>query len=183
MTPSLDHAPRSSSITAVERIAQGLGVLSIGLGLAEILFPGTIARALGLNGRKGLLRAYGVREIAAGVGALQPNPAPAMWSRVAGDLIDMATLAQARSQEDGRERRAANAAMIAVGVITALDLAVAAATSAQVVRPGEGRDYSDRTGFPQGIEAARGAAAGYAPPDSRVSPRPAAAAESEMRPV
>jgi hypothetical protein len=78
MTIALDHKPRRSSITPLDRAAQGLGLFSIALGVAEIMFPGTLGRALGLEGKQGLLRAYGVREIAAGIGALQPNPAPAM---------------------------------------------------------------------------------------------------------
>lgn len=161
MTIALDHKPRRSSITPLDRAAQGLGLFSIALGVAEIMFPGTLGRALGLEGKQGLLRAYGVREIAAGIGALQPNPAPAIWSRVAGDLLDLATLAQGRSADDESKRRNATTAMVAVGAVTVLDIILAAACSAQMARPGQTRDYSDRSGFPNGVEAARGAAADY----------------------
>lgn len=161
MTIALDHTPRRSSLTALDRVAQGLGLFSIALGVTEIAFPGTLGRVLGLDGRKNLLRAYGVREIASGIGALQPNPGPAIWSRVAGDLVDLATLAQGRRGEDEDKRRNATTAMAVVGAITLVDILVAAACSSQVARPTEGRDYGDRSGFPKGVEAARGAAADY----------------------
>jgi hypothetical protein len=161
MTIALDRAPRRSSITPLDRAAQGLGLFSIALGVTEIMFPGALGRALGLEGRTSLLRAYGVRELAAGIGALQPNPAPAIWSRVAGDLMDLATLAQGRSADDESKRRKATMAMAAVGAVTALDIIVAAACTAQMARPKQTREYADRSGFPNGVEAARGAAAHY----------------------
>jgi hypothetical protein len=40
-----------------------------------------------------LIRAYGLREIAAGIGILAAiRRAPWVWSRVAGDAMDLATL-------------------------------------------------------------------------------------------
>jgi hypothetical protein len=149
---------RTSSANLLDRTAQGLAWFSIGLGVAELVAPGAIGRALGLQNREGLLRAYGVREIAAGIGAMQPNPAPAIWSRVGGDLVDLATLAMAVRSEN-EKRGTAKAAIGAVAAITVLDLVVAAALTGQQARPAEVRDYSDRSGFPMGIEAARGAAA------------------------
>lgn len=181
MSISLDHAPRHSSITPLDRIAQGLGVFSIALGVAELAFPGAIGRALGLENRQGLLRAYGVREITAGIGALQPNPMPAMWSRVAGDVLDLATLAQGHDADDEDKRRKANAALLAVGAITLVDLLVAAGWSQKLARPARTRDYRDRTGYPNGIETSRGAAVGYTPPDFRVTAR--APQADELRPL
>ncbi len=169
MTLTLDHPPRHSSLTALDRAAQGLGVFSIALGVAELAFPGTIARTFGLDGRHNLVRSYGVREIAAGIGALQPNPTPALWSRVAGDVLDLATLATGRRAEDGAKRRNAAVAMIAVGAITLVDVLVAASLTRQAARrPGETADFTDRSGFPAGIEAARGAAARFASPSVRM---------------
>ena len=183
MTIDFDHKPRRSSITALDRAAQGLGLFSIALGVAELAFPGTIGRAIGLEGRNGLLRSYGVREIAAGIGALQPNPTGAMWSRVAGDMLDLATIARGRSAEDQSKQRSAATALAAVGVITLVDLLVATAWTQKVARPAQTRDYSDRTGYPNGIEAARGAMANYTPRDFQVTPRKNGGAESEIRPV
>jgi len=182
MTTTYDHAPRRSSITALDRAAQGLGMFSIALGVAELAFPGAIGRAIGLEGRNGLLRAYGLREIAAGVGALQPNPTGAIWSRVAGDVMDLATIAQGRSAGDEAARRNATTALVAVGAITLIDILVASAWQRKIARPAEARDYSDRTGYPNGIEAARGAMANYTPRDFQVTARIGdGAAEREAR--
>lgn len=183
MTLEFDHTPRRSSITALDRAAQGLGLFSIALGVAELAFPGAINRAIGLDGRNGLLRAYGLREIAAGVGALQPNPGPAIWSRVAGDVIDLATIVQGRSTEDESKRRNATTALAAVGAITLIDVLVAAAWSQKTARATETRDYSDRTGYPNGIEAARGAMANYTPRDLQVAPHTSEGGLGETRPA
>lgn len=168
---TFDHAPRRSSMTTIDRAAQGLGFFSIALGVTELVFPGMIGRAFGLADKKGLMRTYGVREIAAGVGALQPNPGPAIWARAAGDLIDLATLAQGRKSEDASARRNANMALAAVGAITLIDILIAAASTAQTLRPAATRDYGDRSGFPRGPQAARGAMANYTPRDYQVTPR------------
>src|SRR5688500_4782632 len=53
-----------------ERLANGLGWFSIGLGLAQIFAPGGVARLIGVNDdtkNRGLMRAIGMREIATGV--------------------------------------------------------------------------------------------------------------------
>ncbi|MBV8731023.1 MAG: hypothetical protein JO336_14550, partial [Acidobacteriia bacterium] len=71
-----------------------LGWFSIGLGISEIIMPGVIARLSGTRNHKGLIRFYGLREVAAGVGILsQPKSANWLWARVAGDLVDLASIA------------------------------------------------------------------------------------------
>lgn len=77
-----------------EKVARGLGWFSIGLGLAETLTPRNLTPYLGLEGRETLIRAYGLREIAAGIGILaSPRPtARWLWARVGGDALDIATL-------------------------------------------------------------------------------------------
>ena len=51
-----------------------LGWFSIGLGACEILAPGSIARISGSRDHKTLVRSYGLREVATGVGILtQPH--------------------------------------------------------------------------------------------------------------
>ena len=42
-------------------LARGLGWFSIGLGLAEVLMPGKLARFLGVPENEGLIRACGAR--------------------------------------------------------------------------------------------------------------------------
>jgi hypothetical protein len=125
---------------------------------------------LGLQGKEALIRAYGGREIASGIGSLSSNPAPAIWGRVGGDLLDLATLASSAGG-DKNQRRNAGMAIAGVLGITLLDVLVAAALSQQNARPREIRDYSDRTGFPKGPSAARGAASNFkASPDMRSAP-------------
>ena len=150
------------SLTITDRVARNLGWFSIGLGLAEIIAPGRIAKAVGLEGKENLLRGYGAREIGAGMWALSDTPAPAIWSRVAGDLVDLGTLAIGARGGDDEQRRNAGIAIAAVAGITLIDLLTAASlTREQSEKRGEvGRDYSDRSGFPKGIEAARGASTG-----------------------
>ena len=91
------------------RLANGLGWFSIGLGLAEVVTPGTVANLIGVQDddkNRSLLRFYGMRELAAGVGILSQPQAPGwVWSRVAGDLMDLATLARAMRSDRSEETR------------------------------------------------------------------------------
>jgi hypothetical protein len=144
---------------APETLAKGLGWFSIGLGLAEVAAPRTMTRALGLEGQEGLVRAYGLREMATGIGILAARrKAPWLWGRVAGDALDLATLGTGLG-EDNRKRSAVGLAVAAVAGVTAADLYCAQALSAQ--RPQRRlpvRDYSDRVGFPKPPGQMRGAA-------------------------
>jgi hypothetical protein len=78
----------------VLRLAQVLGVFSLVLGVAELIWGDWIAQQIGLGGYEGLIRAYGVREFLTGVLVLAAeDPTPWIWLRVFGDLLDAATLA------------------------------------------------------------------------------------------
>lgn len=105
-----------------ERLARALGWISIGLGLAQLLTPRGVSRAVGVQERPGMMRTLGVREIASGVGILtQRQPANWLWSRVAGDVIDLALLgAAARSPRS--ERRLVSLATAMVAGVTVLDV-------------------------------------------------------------
>lgn len=147
------------SMTPAMRASRLLGWVSFAIGAAELLAPRRTARAVGMSeGNSALLRAYGAREMVAGVGAHSVYPVPALWSRVAGDLLDLGTLAvAARRPEGGRDKRAW-VAMAAVVGITVIDAIVASRLAAETKEgKGEPKDYSDRSGFPRGVEAARGA--------------------------
>jgi len=103
-----------------------LGWFSIGLGLTEVLAPRALGRAIGVG--YGLLkgstfRAFGLREIAAGVGILsRRRPAAWMWARFAGDLLDLASLGIALgTHRRGRNRTRIAGAIGAVLGVTALD--------------------------------------------------------------
>src|SRR5689334_18583279 len=81
-----------------QKLARGLAWFSIGLGLAELLAPRAVARICGGDGKHtGLIRLYGAREIAAGlmIFAGGRKPVSGLWSRVAGDAVDLATLGAA----------------------------------------------------------------------------------------
>jgi len=71
----------------------------------------------------GLLRAYGVREIGAGLGILSTDrPAFWLWNRVAGDAMDLATIAAAYAQGGGEARRKTLEAAAAVLGVAVLDV-------------------------------------------------------------
>lgn len=103
-------------------LALGLGVFSVGLGVVELVAPGKIAKTLGLKKKKGMLRFFGARELATGIGLLaRKNKSPWVWARVAGDLADLAALGQARKAKTKCRKNAAMAAAAIAGV-TAVDL-------------------------------------------------------------
>lgn len=110
---------------ASQQLAKGLGWFSIGLGLAEIAAPKTMARLIGVKpgGKsKNILRIYGAREVGAGIGILSlANPSGWLWARVAGDLLDLGSLGKAiASPRNGRAR--AIAATAAVAGVTIADV-------------------------------------------------------------
>jgi uncharacterized membrane protein len=79
-------------------LARALAWVGVGIGLAEILFPRTLARLIGApQASPLLLRAFGVREIASAALVAQPGRPRALglWARVAGDAVDLAMLASA----------------------------------------------------------------------------------------
>lgn len=94
--------------SATRKLASGLGWFSIGLGLLELMASRRTARATGLDGASALLPLYGLREITSGVGLLAARNAadavPWAWARVAGDALDLATLAGAAAIPAGRWR-------------------------------------------------------------------------------
>ena len=108
---------------SAKKLAKGLGWFSIGLGLAELLAPRAIASISGVSNRRtGLIRLYGLREIAAGVAIFsQKNPAAGVWSRVAGDALDLASLGAAAASPDSKKGRLAFATANVLAV-TALDV-------------------------------------------------------------
>ena len=105
--------------------AQGLGWLSIGLGLAGVFAPQALGRLVGMPGNDALLRFVGARELASGAALLaarEDHRARWLWSRVAGDAMDLALLGTAlRPSNPGRGR--AIGALAAVAAITAVDVA------------------------------------------------------------
>jgi uncharacterized membrane protein len=98
-----------------------LGWFSVGLGVAQLLAPRAVSRVSGLGAHPNMIRACGVRELASGIGILSGRKTSRwLWSRVAGDVVDLALLGTAaRAGGVHRTRLAWIAA--AVAGITALD--------------------------------------------------------------
>lgn len=119
--------------TGGESLANFLGWFSVGLGLAEALAPRSMARVVGVDPdeNSGVMRAMGLREIGHGLAILtNQQPTKALWSRVAGDALDLALLGKALTNRDnGRGRTLfATANVLAV---TALDIIAAKELSRQ----------------------------------------------------
>lgn len=115
----------------VLKLSRFLGWYSIGLGLFEILGGRSLARTLGISRHTGLIRTFGVRELANGAAILaNPASAPLLVARVAGDALDLAVLSGTRVYGP-RERSNVKWAMAAVAGITLLDLVCAARLSTE----------------------------------------------------
>jgi hypothetical protein len=150
-----------SSLAASDRLARLLGWFSIGLGFIELMNPGRVTRTLGMEGNENLVVAYGAREIGSGILSLSTEKQVGLWSRVAGDGLDLATLLTAR-RASNRKRDNVGLALAVVLGITLLDLAAVQAVTARHSRQrGDLKKYQNRSGFPHGIDKARGAAKGF----------------------
>ncbi|MGT2479050.1 hypothetical protein ACU4GR_09380 (plasmid) [Methylobacterium oryzae CBMB20] len=160
-----------SSREVPDSLAKGLGWFSLGLGLTELLAPRSITRALGMEGKEALVRVYGAREIGSGILSLSVDKNLGLWSRVAGDGLDIATVLTALRPDNPKRGNVAVALALLIG-ITAVDLMDAQASTVRHSRAaGRRRSYRDRSGFPRGAQASRGAARDFkTPPDLRHAP-------------
>ncbi len=145
-----------SSLDGSDRLAKALGWFSIGLGLAELLLPRLLTRALGVEGQERLMRLYGARELGAGMVTLSADKSVGLKARVAGDALDLATLAPLL----GRSRKGDNVALALAAVlgVTLLDIVGAAWVRRNQSRSGEARSYRDRSGYPAGLQDTRAGA-------------------------
>jgi hypothetical protein len=120
--------------TGGESLANFLGMFSIGLGLAQMLAPEGMSKIVGIKdaeSNRGLMRALGAREFSHGIAILsRQQPEKAVWSRVAGDAIDLALLGKVMANPENSRGRAlfATANVLAV---TALDVMCARTLSMQ----------------------------------------------------
>lgn len=117
-----------------QKLANGLGWFSIGLGVAELAMPGQLARFIGVDnssGNRNVLRTYGARELMAGIGILsQTQPTGWVWSRVAGDMLDLASLGNALTSSNNDKGKLLGATAAVAGV-TALDVICAKQLSSE----------------------------------------------------
>jgi uncharacterized membrane protein len=113
--------PRSGD----ERLGRALGWFGLGLGVAQLAAPRGMARLIGVvpgETERVAMRAVGVREIVSGLGILaRRRPAAPLWTRVAGDVADLALLGRAFTRSGTRPTRTAAATAAVLGV-AALDL-------------------------------------------------------------
>ena len=87
-----------------EKLAMGLGWFSLALGIAELIGVKRLRRAIGLEGREALIRAYGAREIATGLAILSTHDATAwVWD---GSAETRWTYGFDGGLRDGKERAA-----------------------------------------------------------------------------
>src|SRR3954447_24256342 len=177
MEPTMPNlVPRTAlpghSQSSRDKMAKGLGYFSIALGVAEIMAPRAVCRAAGIRGLESVVRAYGAREIAAGVAILASHdPEPWIWGRVAGDMADIATVATGLRQDNPRKDNTV-LAMAVLTAVTAVDVACVTALGTQKGnRKTAIADYSDRSGFPHGLQAARGAAQDFEVPADMRTPK------------
>jgi hypothetical protein len=164
---SLEYPPASNPHDGGEALARGLGWFSIALGTAELVAPGTLARALGMEEKEGLIRAFGVREIATGFAILSSSdPAPWVWARVGGDALDIAALARGLDADNPKKGNV-EIALAAVAGVAALDFLCGRrlrGNGATMIA----RDYGNRSGLPLPPEQMRGVARDFpVPPDMR----------------
>jgi hypothetical protein len=102
---------------------------------------------------------------------LSPDKGLGLQSRVAGDALDIATLLAGLRADNPKRDNVMIALAMVVGV-TLLDIAGAKAVNTSQRRSERPqRAYRDRSGYPQGLERARGAARDFrTPPDMRAIP-------------
>ncbi|WP_223643274.1 hypothetical protein [Corallococcus sp. EGB] len=111
---------------AMSKLPRALGWFSVGLGVTELLGAWSLLRFFGVSRGSRWVRAYGARELAAGVALLSPaKKRPWLWARVAGDALDLATMGRGLREPGVRKGRLL-AATGAVAGITVLDIYAAA---------------------------------------------------------
>ncbi|EUA03453.1 cyclase/dehydrase domain protein [Mycobacterium kansasii 824] len=110
---------KDASASAAATLARGLGGASLGLGLAEVLAPGKVAVLAGVadtDRSRWVIRALGIRECGHAAALLLGSP-KLVWTRVAGDVVDVAVFgAGVLSRGRGARARSAVAAVALTGI-------------------------------------------------------------------
>lgn len=113
----------------VQRRGRGLGWMSLGLGVAQLVAPDTVRRISGVDDSpmsRMVVPLVGARELVHAAGLLTSRRIGVWaWTRVAGDAMDLTSLAVAIAHRSGRRRRRLVAVTGAIAGITALDLLTA----------------------------------------------------------
>jgi uncharacterized membrane protein len=136
----------SNDPAKAQRLARGLGWASLGLGLWQVRAPDVVARVAGVDDSshaRPVIQLVGVRELVHAGGLLAArDPAPWVWTRVAGDAMDLVALGRALAGRRGTRRSRAALATATVGAVSAVDTyaAVLAARAGQHHRDDPWRD-------------------------------------------
>jgi uncharacterized membrane protein len=120
-----------SSTNATEALFKSLGGASLGLGLSEILAPAKVAAMAGIDETdrsRPVIRALGLRECAHAA-ALLFGPSKLVWTRVAGDALDLTLLGAALAKTSNGRRWRGTASALALAGIAAADLYAALRTT------------------------------------------------------
>jgi hypothetical protein len=134
------------------QLARNLALVSVGLGVAELVMPRQVARLIGVSEEhERTLQLLGMREIASGLGIMQGKPAYFLWSRVAGDIMDLSLLGAALNSARSHRPRV-QGAIAAVAAVTIVDLLASLLHTRSFEQP-EWRD-------PRPMESRRGIRAG-----------------------
>lgn len=170
-----------------QSVARSAAWFSITLGVIELVAPHAVARAAGLRpGSSHVVRLCGVREIATGIGLLRArNAAPWLWGRVAGDLLDAKLIASLSDHHNVAGLAKAVSAVAVIGTVGGADVMAAQHYKQPHREPAPWHDYSERSGFPGGVDKARGAARDAPVPKDVRTPdalRPWAAAQASSAP-
>lgn len=108
-----------SSAETTAALVKALGGASLGLGLSELAAPAKVAALAGVddsNRSRAVIRALGLRECGHAA-ALLFGPSKLVWTRVAGDALDLAVLlAGLANSRRGRRGRGAVSAVALIGI-------------------------------------------------------------------
>jgi uncharacterized membrane protein len=109
-----------------ERLARSLGWASIGLGIPQLLRPDAVTRVTGVGAgtrQRAVTTAVGARELLHAAALLgSRTPSRWVWTRVAGDAVDLTALVRSLRRHDGRGLARTVGATTAVAAITAVDV-------------------------------------------------------------
>jgi uncharacterized membrane protein len=120
-----------SAASTTATLVKGLGAASLGLGLSELLAPGGIAALAGVDETprsRAVIRALGLRECGHAAAILLGSE-KLVWTRVAGDVLDVAVLAAGVARRGPGRRRRGIIAAAALSVIGGVDVYAALRTT------------------------------------------------------
>jgi uncharacterized membrane protein len=120
-----------SSAATTDALVKGLAAASLSLGLSEVLAPRRVAAVAGVDDTRrsrSVIRALGLRECGHGA-ALLLGPNKLVWTRVAGDVLDVGVLLAGVAKRRPGQRGRGSVSALALGAIGAVDLYAALRTT------------------------------------------------------